>query len=589
MSLERGYNMKIAVVDLSSGETRELELRPSELRDYVGGASLAAYLTLRMVELPVDPYSPQNLLSFMAGPLTGTLAPCSGRHAVTAISPLTGGWGESTAGGRFGAALRSAGLDGLLVRGAAENPCYIYVEDGRVEVRDASHVWGEGTYRTQEILRSETDPKASVSCIGPAGENLVRFAAVMNDGGRAAGRTGMGAVMGSKKLKAVVVAGDGGVDAGSEEFKEEALRLHSELREALHAQMMREYGTAVYFEVGAELGDVPAKYFSRSDFPAEEVSGEALVERFRVEPTACFACPIGCGRKVLTNWGSVDGPEYEAIAALGPLNWVFDLEAIVRANHLCNDLGLDTISTGVVVAFSSHLKERGLLPTEFTRQAPDWGDAGRLIGLIEEIAKREGLGRILAEGVSRTAEILGVSREEAAAVKGLEVPMHDPRAFFGMALSYATSPRGACHLRGDFYSVDLGSFQDPDLGLSSGDRFSLRGRAREVAALQDLREVFNASLLCIFTNFTSSTLARLLSLITGWAYDPERVREVGERSFNLKRRINVLQGIGPGEDRLPEIVLRPLSEGGAAGKSPSDQLEDALREYYGVRGWPLPG
>ncbi|MDK2464947.1 MAG: aldehyde ferredoxin oxidoreductase C-terminal domain-containing protein, partial [Candidatus Korarchaeota archaeon] len=315
------------------------------------------------------------------------------------------------------------------------------------------------------------------------------------------------------------------------------------------------------------------------------VSGATLAEKFSVKAVACFGCPIGCGRQVTTQWGIVDGPEYETIAAFGPLNWIFDLNAIVKANHLCNDLGIDTISAGVTIAFAAYLKERGLLPREYEREAPEWGDGQRLVEIVKKIGFREGMGDLLAEGTREVAKRLGVDPGLAANVKGLEIPMHDPRAFFGMALSYATSVRGACHLRGDFYSVDLGYFRDPDLGLSQGDRFQIAGRAREVIALQNLREVFNSALLCVFTNFTSRTLAKLLSLATGWDFGPTTVHEVGGRSFDLKRKINVLQGLGPEEDRLPEIVVRPLEEGGAVGKSPADQLETAIEEYYGLREW----
>jgi aldehyde:ferredoxin oxidoreductase len=574
------YRGVFALVDLGRREVRRLEVPGSLYQQFIGGASVAAALFSELAAGKPEPLSPENPLIFATGPLTGTRAPTSGRYAVAARSPLTGLWGEATSGGRFGPQLKFAGFDGLVLVGAAERPVYLWVSDGRVELRDAAHLWGLGTYETMRLVREETDRRASVACIGPAGENLVKLAAVINDSGRAAARTGLGAVMGSKRVKAIAAAGDEEVPVAREEFDAFARELWRKIAGAASSQALRELGTMSYFEMGPEFGDIPAKYFTSLEFDYSSLSALRLKEEFRVEATACYMCPIGCGRRVFLEGGVVDGPEYETAASLGALNMVSDLREVVLANHLCNDLGLDTISTGVAIAFLNYAAEKGLVSV-----APAWGDGERLRSMVESIARRRGLGDVLAEGVREAARRLGVPESLAAHVKGLEVPMHDPRAFFSVALSYITSPRGACHLRADTYLADMGAFIDEDLGLGPSDPHSLAGKAGLVARMQDLREVYNAAIVCVFSNMTSGELSKLLSLATGWELTPRTLVEVGSRSFTLKRLINNAFGAGRGDDRLPGIVLEPYASGPIQGVSPREELEAALTEYYGVRGW----
>ncbi|UNQ73477.1 aldehyde ferredoxin oxidoreductase family protein [Infirmifilum sp. NZ] len=579
------YAGRVALIDLSNRKVEYWTPDENLLRSFLGGASLSAALYVKARPSLPPPLSPENPLIFMTGPLTATRAPTSNRYSVSSRSPLTGLWGEATSGGAFGAKMKLAGFDGIVVTGVSETPVYIFLSDGRAEIREAKELWGLGTYATQRLIKQELGSSASVACIGPAGENLVKISAIINDAGRAAARTGLGAVMGSKKLKAIAAIGDGVIGAATEEFESYARELWSKIATSLSAQAMRELGTASYFDIGYDFGDIPGKYFTSLEFDPSQLSGSRLREVFKVEPLACYMCPIGCGRRVRVEGGIVDGPEYETLASLGSLNLVADIKAVVEANHLCNDLGLDTISTGVTIAFLNYSSERGYV----SGMKPRWGDGEALKSMIVDIAYRRGLGDTLAEGVRVAAKRLGVPEEIAAHVKGLEIPMHDPRAFYSVALSYATGPRGACHLRADSYLADMGAFEDPELGIGPGEFHTLEGKASVVIAMQNLREVFNSALLCIFTGLKSSELARLLSLATGWDIDSKAVFILGDRSFTLKRVINNALGVTRRDDRLPEIVLQPYSSGPIAGKTPKQELDHALDEYYALRGWDAEG
>lgn len=581
-----GYWGKLLSIDLSKGTIKSSPLDMNLAKSYIGGCSLAARLAYKLIDSTTDPLGPENPLIFMPGPLTGTLVPCSGRHGVGARSPLTGIWGEATAGGFWGATLRHSGFDGIVVTGKSDKPVYLEIENEDVKIKDAAHLWGKGTYETQEIISNDSGPGHRVACIGPAGENAVRFAAIVNDHGRVAGRTGLGAVMGSKKLKAISVKGDFKPQPVKEkEFEDYALAVQAEVRESMVAVAMKEFGTAVYTEMGQYLGDVPAKYFTETEFPAAQMTGMVLKERFNAKPKACFGCPIACGRHLIIDGTEIDGPEFETIASLGAMNCVYDLKEIAKAGHICNDYGMDTISAGVTISFAIYLFEKGLLKPHQAGTELKWGDSEQLSSLLKMTAERKGLGDLLAEGTSKMAEKLGVDRELVAAVKKLEIPMHDPRAFYSMAITYATSPRGACHLRSQFMEVDRGTFEDEDLGIVPRDRFVLLGKGEQIAKHQNLAEVLNAAVLCVFPFFKSKQLSLFLSHFTGWDISPATINEIGARSFNIKRVLNNRLGVTRADDRLPKLVLEPFKSGGSAGKTPRDDFEQALREYYQARGW----
>jgi aldehyde:ferredoxin oxidoreductase len=587
-----GYNGKLLVVDLTSCEITQETLNEEWARQFIGGSGLAARYLYDRVDRDTDPLGPDNPLVFMAGPLVGTIAPACGRHVVCARSPATGLWGEANTGGEFGARMRFAGFDGIIITGQASQPVYLSVIDGHAQLHDATGLWGLDTYTVQDRIKARPGfARTSVTCIGPAGENRVKLAAVMNDEGRAAGRSGLGAVMGSKRLKAVVVGGRGRIPLADEKrFKKivgDALR---ELKDDFSVQMLRELGTAGGLEYQHIVGDLPVRYWSAGSFDgADRISGPALAESILVKNGNCYRCPIACWRisRVPDPAAGgrplhVDGPEYETIAAFGSLILNDDLESIAYAGHLCNAYGLDTISAGATIALAYALYDRGLISLEDTGSlALEWGDPAPLPRLIEMMARREGFGELLAEGSRALARHFGVEGM-AVQVNGLEVPMHDPRALSSLALVYATSPRGACHNQGDVYFVDLGR-DVPELGIEVSDRFESAGKAATVARCQDWRTLYNSLVMCIFSNPSPTHVVGMLSAATGWEVDLEEAMRIGERAWNLKRAINNRLGLTRANDRLPKALLTPLPDGGSEGHVPD--LELMLQEYYAVRGW----
>ncbi len=588
-----GYQGKILKVDLTEQNTSEEDLSEERAKNFLGGSGLAASFLFDSLSKDLDPLEPDNPLIFMTGPFTGARVPSAGRHAVCAKSPLTGIWGESTSGGFFGTFLKMAGYDGVIITGKAENPVYLSILEGEVSIEDASDYWGKGFYETQEELKKEVRSKrAKVSAIGRAGENLVKYASIMNDHGRAAGRTGMGAVMGSKNLKAIVVDGNETIEiAQPDKLKgrtEEATDIPvTDTTASSNLELFKKQGTMGYLDLGMTLGDTTSKLFQSGIFPTDDIDAVAWREKYHVTSTTCFGCPIGCGKKTeFEERGvqEVDGPEYETTAAFGPLNMNFDLETIIYANHLCNDYGLDTISAGVSIAFASKLYEEGEIEKEQTDIDLEWGDQEAIIDVVEKIAEREGIGDILAEGVKRVAEEFGIPQDRAPHVKGMEVPMHDPRAFTGQAVSYATSPRGACHLKGDYYQIDIG-LNVPEAGVKSGNRFESSEEKGAIAARwQNIRELHDSLLLCKFSPIISnSDISKILNAITGWNFDSKEMIKTGERIFNIKRSINWRMGITGQDDKLPDIVTESLSDGATAGRSPD--LDALLSGYYNERGW----
>ena len=582
-----GYHGRFLDVDLSNGSVGTLELEEDLLKKFIGGASLAAHLIYDRVKPGMDPLAPDSPLVFATGPFTGTTIPMVSRSAVCGISPLTGIWGEATTGGVFPFRLKESGYDGIMVTGKADRPVYLWIQDGVAEIRDAAHVWGKDTYETQQVLKEELKESGlSVTCVGPAGENLVKYACIINDRGRAAGRCGLGALMGSKNLKAVAVSGKLRPDVAS---KDKLAELTRQARDTIASNFMsvafREYGTLMYMDLGMFLGDVPARYFSSSVFPTKGVTGEALRQAYTVGNYACHGCPVGCGRTlkhVSKDLDEIDGPEYETAVAFGPLCMNYDLESIVMANHLCNAYGIDTISAGVSIAYAMHLFEQGILSEGRAGMKIEWGDGKAIVRLVEMIINRQGIGELLGKGTRSIAEELGADPLEAAHVKGLEMPLHDARAFTGMAISYATGPRGACHLKGDYYNVDLGGGV-PELGIVAGDRLQSEAKAEMAARYQDFKDIFDSLLLCKFAPLTLTQITEMLNNVTGWEYSPADLHTVAERSVNIKRAINNRLGITREDDRLPDINLVALKEGSTANKSPDMDL--MLRDYYDYRKW----
>jgi len=530
-----GYMGRILRVDLSAGELRDEPLDEEYARSFVGGSGLAARIVYDVVDGETDPLGPDNPLVFMTGPLVGTAMPSAGRCSVCALSPLTGIWGESNTGGFFGSELRFAGYDGIIVTGRAKQPVWLSIVEGQAALHDAANLWGLDSYATQEQARAALDEsKARVACIGVAGENLVKMAAIMNDHGRAAGRTGMGAVMGSKNLKAITVRGTARVPlADPAGFKAVVREIIAGLDEDMQVMSFRLAGTASGVDMLLMYGDMPVCYYQQGEWEeGSNLSGVLMTDQYLNKATACYRCPIACGRETRApSYGveKVDGPEYETLAALGSLAMVGDLEAVIYAGHLCNLYGLDTISTGATIALACEMFERGILTAADTDGIEmRYGDAQTMHRLIEMMARREGFGDVLAGGSAALAERFGVP-ELAVTVNRLEAPMHDPRAFAGMAVTYALSPRGACHMQGDMYGVDMGMGPPVELGILPGDRFeATEEKGRTAARQQAWRNLYNAINLCQFQNPGVGRLLAALNGATGWGLKTEDMMTLGK-------------------------------------------------------------
>src|SRR5512140_1735090 len=540
-----GYLGKILRVDLTHGKLWDEALNEEYARNYVGGSGLAARYLYDMLDASTDPLGPENPLFFLTGPLVGTSMTSAGRYSACGRSPLTGIWGEANSGGFFGPELRYAGYDGVLITGKAAQPVWLSIVNGQAELPADGDLWGCDIYATQDRLREAMgDPKVRVACIGLAGESLVRLAGIANDHGRFAARTGLGAVMGSKNLKAIAARGTGKVPLyAPEEFKAATNKILAMYKEDFSAQSLRSYGTAGYVNLGHMLGDFPIRYFQLGEYPpADDLTGVDMAEKFLTRNRACHKCLIACGRETQSpkyDDKKVDGPEYETIGVFGSLMMIFDLEAVIHASHLCNLYGMDIISLGVTIALACELFERGLLTAADTGGLEiRYGDPEMLFRLIELTGRREGFGAVLAEGNAALAERAGVP-ELSATVNRLEVPMHDPRAFVGMAVTYALSPRGACHMEGDMYELDLGRSVDEEIGLVPGDRHENSvEKGRFAARLQAWRNLYNSLVLCQFENPGVEMLCDLLQAATGWNVDGEELMTLGKNLVDGKRLLH---------------------------------------------------
>jgi aldehyde:ferredoxin oxidoreductase len=587
-----GYMGKILHVDLSRRILRDDPVNEGYARAFVGGSGLAARIIYDMVDSKTDPLGPENPLVFMTGPLVGTAMPSAGRYSVCALSPLTRIWGEANSGGFFGSELRFAGYDGIVITGYASSPVWLSIVDGHAELHDASQIWGKDCYETQDKVRSAIgDQKARIACIGVAGENQVKMACIINDHGRAAGRTGMGAVMGSKRLKAIGVRGQAKVPlAEPDKLKSLARDIIADLEDAILPRALRLAGTASTVDSLIMYGDMPIRYYQQGIWDnASNLSGVVMSEKYQNRIYACYRCPIGCGRETRApRYGldKVDGPEYETISAFGSLMMVDDLQAVIYAGHLCNTYGMDTISTGCTIALACEMFQRGIIsPSDTGNLDIRYGDIGMIHRLIEMMGRREGFGDILAEGSTALAERFGVP-ELAVTVKRLEVPMHDPRAFAGMAVTYALSPCGASHMQGDMYGVDMGQCEVPEFGIEYGDRFeSSEEKGRIAARQQAWRNLYNALTLCQFQDIGAQKMLTALKCITGWEMSAEDLLNIGRRIVTIKRLLNIRRGVTRADDCLPSILLKPLKEGGTEGNVPD--MDILLKGAYAEFGWDL--
>jgi aldehyde:ferredoxin oxidoreductase len=588
-----GYHGRILRVDLSQREVTTEPLAEELARDYVGGRGLGSAILWRELPAQTDPLSPQNRLIFVTGPLNGTGAALSSRYEVVTKSPLTNTILSANSGGRFPIGLKSTGFDAIVVEGAAEKPCYLWVDDEKAELRDASGVWGLDTHRTTETLLQETSARGAVACIGPAGETGVLYASVMNEMDRAAGRGGAGCVMGSKNLKAVVVQGSHKTPVadpeGFQQARKSALTMVSEAPITKNA--LKEYGTAVLINIINQFGALPTRNFQEGYFPdADSVSGETLKELLYERSVGCATCSVACGRGTRTATRSGEGPEYETMWALGPMCGVKDLELITEANYNCNELGFDTISAGSTIACAMELWERGYLDQATRDRIQDelgtelrFGNGQAVLKCTELIGRNDGFGQDLGEGSLRLASRYG-HPELSMSVKGLELAAYDPRGFKSMGLAYATSTRGGCHLRAYFIGPE--ALATP----YAVDRFATAGKAALVILYQDLSALIDSLGLCIFTIFALNPehYASLLSTVTGEPVHGKQILRIGERIWNLERLFNLREGFTSEDDTLPprfsqETLPRGHSKGQTADLAP------LLEEYYELRGWDTSG
>ena len=578
---------RLLEVDLGTGSWQGRAIPASLVHDFLGGASLAARVLYRELSPSLDPLSPEAPLLFMSGPLTGTAGPSVGRFVICAKSPATGFWAESNAGGFFGPELRMSGWDGLLLRGRAPEPAYLWIREETVELRPAGHLWGKAdTYETQERLRLELgDPLVRVACIGAGGEARIPFALVLCDHGRVAGRTGMGAVMGSKNLKAVAVRGRRGIPlADAPRFQIIRSQANRDLRDDTVTLSFRATGSAGGADYFDYLGSMPKRYFTRGELAgASVVSGAHVAETILTGVSTCHGCVIACGRKVRLEDGQTrKGPEYETMVGFGPNLEILDLAAITRLGELCDRAGLDTISMSNVIGLAFLLQQQGRLSVaETDGLVLAWGDPNPVEDLIRRTARREGIGAWLAEGARSLAARCGVP-EMAAQVKGLEVAYHDPRAVDGMAIVYATSPRGACHNQSDYFMVEIGQTVE-EVGVRLFGRQEGAVKAANVARHQDWRTVGNALVLCQFANVPPATVVELLNAAIDADYDLEGLMQAGDRGWQIKRLVNLRLGLQPSDDRLPGLLRRVLPDGGAAGYDVP--VEQMLQAYYAARDW----
>ena len=599
-----GYNGKILRVDLASGKISVDEPDDHFYRTYFGGTALIAYYLLKELKPGIDALGPENKLIFAAGPVTGAPMGGTGRNGVGAKSPLTGAFGDSQAGGFFGAELKHAGYDAIIFEGQSPKPVYLLIVDGKAELKDASHLWGLNTAEAEAAVRAETGEKLlRTAAIGPAGENLVRVACVMNDLSHAAGRTGMGAVMGSKKLKMVAVRGRGMMPlAQPDKVKELARWMVDNWKE--WAFGLNDVGTANGVRGLQASGGLPTRNFMEGAFEGyENLAGDTMRDTILVGRGTCYACPIHCKREVRVGepWNvepTYGGPEYETIAALGSLCGVSDLGAVAKGSALCNAYSLDTIGTGAIIAFAMECFEKGILTTQDTDGLElRFGNAHAMVQMIENIAHRRGLGAVLAEGSQRAARQIGRGAEQCVlTIKGQELPMHEPRYKMGMGIGYAVSPTGADHC----HSIHDSLFEKETVDMA---------RARSLGILKPLpvndlsadkvrlcfydmsmRHAINCWVTCLIARWSPEKITEVFNAVTGWNSTYFELQKVGERAATLAQVYNLREGFTAADDVLPRRLHTPFTKGPLAGVAvDEDKFHAAIRSYYGMMGWDAQG
>jgi aldehyde:ferredoxin oxidoreductase len=576
---------KLLRINLSTNSVKVDDLDIELAKKFVGGRGLGTKMLYDEIDPKIDALSPENKLFFINGPMTGTPTPTGGRYMVVTKSPLSGTIASSNSGGTWGARLKYAGYDGIVVEGKSDKPVYISIDEESVQILDASSLWGKTVGETTDALQK--DKKTNVLTIGPAGERLSKIAAIMNDKDRAAGRSGVGAVMGSKNLKAIVVKGNLKVSL----FDEEATKANNkEATQKLKdnpvtGEGLPAYGTAVLVNVINANGMLPTYNFQEGVFDdAEDISGETLAEKYLVRKDPCHRCPIGCGRYTKTDKVEGGGPEYETIWAFGADCGIKDLAKIIEANYWCNQLGIDTISAGATLAAAMELKQKGLLEhVDFEGHELNFGNDDAIVYWTKKLALREGFGNEMSDGSYRLCESYG-RPDLSMSVKKLEIPAYDPRGVQGHGLNYATSNRGGCHVRGYMISPEI-------LGLPAKlERQEIKDKPFWTKTFQDLTAFIDSTGLCLFTSFAlgADDYAKIYNSIVGTNWTGDEVLKAGERIYNIEKQFNLEAGILPEEDTLPERFLNvPMPAGPTEGQV--HRLSELLPEYYDLRGWDKDG
>ncbi len=598
-----GFMGKILRVNLTKGSISEERIPEDKMRKYLGGVGIATSYLYEEVPAGVDPLGADNKLIFMTGPLTGTTSASAARYSVVAKSPLTGIWGHGNSGGNFGPMLKRSGYDGIIIEGVSPKPVYLEIADGKATLKDAGHLWGKSVNETEDIIQKGAVPKPITASIGQAGENLVRYSAIMNNSHRAVGRCGLGAVMGSKKLKAVVCSGKTKIELhDSEEFKKISKKQIGYLNESVLKVGFEAFGTNLVADMVNARGGYPTLNWQKGVFDQiEEMNGQAMTEKVLVKELACFGCPIACGRGTAIKEGkwagrSGEGPEYETTNMFGACCGIADMNAVTMANYLCNEYGLDTISAGSCIAFAMECFQKGILTKEMTGGIDiKFGDVDIIVDLVEKIAKREGIGDLLAEGTKVMAEKLGGgSSAFAMNVKGLELPAYDPRAAKICGLGYVTANRGGDHITG---FIEAPTFIDAPILIveESSIEDPFNAKPQEAKILMDMEDALtslDALGGCKFMGalLKAEDLVDLIRSGTGWTdFSVDDFRKCGERIYNLGRVYCNREGIRRKDDTLPDRLMKePLPEGPAEGMVLDTETLEMLKDaYYNYRGWDL--
>jgi aldehyde:ferredoxin oxidoreductase len=596
MGTNRG---EILDIDLSSGTIKTTKIKDDVLRKFIGGAGLAAKLFFDRVPPDTDPLSAKNVLFLMGGPLSGTNFFTSSRLLAAFKSPQTGIWGQGSAGGNFAAEMKRAGYDGIVISGASKKPVYIVIADDKVEIKDASDLWGKDIYETSNILKKRHGVKADVLEIGPAGENLVKFANIMNTKWGSVSRCGGGAVMGSKKLKAIIISGTGKVTpANPEAFENVRKNALVKVKESVITQALTGAGTAMGVDVNSMTGVLPVKNYTVGDgMWLGPLLGGGALGAYLIKPHACYTCPIACKRTVKLAEGPYaieegPGPQYETIGAFGSLMVIENMAAILKMNEMANRYGMDSISCGATIAFAMECFDKGLITSkDLDGGQLRWGNADDVLAMMEKITYRKGFGNVLAEGSRNAAKKIGKNAADyTVEIKGLEFALYDSRGSHGHGLGFMMSNRGACHVASEIGKIESSWTTWPDIGIEGGyDPKADEGKGELNFICENVAMLSNAATLCQFglMSISLTELAEALKAATGFDYDLKEIMECGERIWMIQRGLNNLMGVTAADDRMPKRLMTPLPDGGAAGSVPNVEL--MLKDYYKARGLDAKG